>query len=417
MKKVARMRMSPNSLNEEMSHNQNTQSHSSNSEPIVRTTGRIKKPKAVFDPSDNYLPRSQRSLNAGATSAATHHNTTTSTLERRASYAKAGSNNTVSPSGQNESNKDGCMVCKKKESKRPVFASKNPLINCQECPRKIHKHCLKVDFEDFESVQRNYKCDHCNTCRICNDTFNNAEDEMITCSKCTKSFHLVCFPTKILKSDNLRNWKCNKCQVYNNITNGTTLPVKKIREIIGGGEPSAQATPAKAITTNEKISQEENTTTPISTTTITPPVQKRSSAKIEEANKNGSSTPPPPEKRSKSTTQSPDTLSVETTSLNNAYKSASTVLCYTPNENFDDIPDVKDWSVDQVYDYFHKHFPKEAHVFKDEEIDGRSLLLLKRSDVVKKLPIKLGPSLRIYSLILKIQAQLNDPTLGWNCGL
>lgn len=59
MKKVARMRISPNNLSENMSNNQNTGMHSqhSNSEPPVRTTGRIKKPKAVFDPSDNYLPR------------------------------------------------------------------------------------------------------------------------------------------------------------------------------------------------------------------------------------------------------------------------------------------------------------------------------------------------------------------------
>lgn len=92
-----------------------------------------------------------------------------------------------------------------------------------------------------------------------------------------------------------------------------------------------------------------------------------------------------------------------------------TVL-YSPNEPFE-IPDVKDWTVDQVTEFFVKYFPKEAHVFKEHEIDGMSLLLLKRSDVIKKLPIKLGPSLRIYSLILKIQTQLNDPTLAWNCGI
>ncbi|KAM7342025.1 L(3)mbt interactor in ovarian somatic cells [Cochliomyia hominivorax] len=414
MKKVARMRLSPNNLSEEMS-NQNLHSHSSNSEPIVRTTGRIKKPKAVFDPSDNYLPRAQRSLHTGTTTSNLHH-TTSSTLERRTSYTKGST--TVSPSVQTEPNKDACVVCKKKESKRPVFASKNPLITCQECQRKIHKICLKVDFEEFESVQRNYTCDQCTTCRICNETFNNPDEEMITCSKCTKSFHYTCFPSKIIKSENQRNWKCNKCQVYNNITNGTTLPVKKIREIIGGAEPLSNTTPIKAAAINsaiEKSSPEENFNK-VAPTTTAPPLAKRLATKTEETGKNGSS-PPPPEKRSKSSTQSPDTISVETASLNAPYKAASTVLCFTPNENFDDIPDVKEWSVDQVYEYFCKHFPKEAHVFKDEEIDGRSLLLLKRSDVVKKLPIKLGPSLRIYSLILKIQAQLNDPTLGWNCGL
>lgn len=80
------------------------------------------------------------------------------------------------------------------------------------------------------------------------------------------------------------------------------------------------------------------------------------------------------------------------------------------------VPDVKNWSVDQVADYFAKYFPNEAQVFRDQEIDGMSLLLLKRSDIVKKLPFKLGPSLRLYSFILKIQTKLNDPTLGWHTG-
>lgn len=79
------------------------------------------------------------------------------------------------------------------------------------------------------------------------------------------------------------------------------------------------------------------------------------------------------------------------------------------------MPDVKDWTVDEVSQYIAKYFPNEASVFKDNEIDGQSLLLLKRSDVVKKLPLKLGPSLRIYNLILKLQSNVDDNTLGWNC--
>ena len=422
MKKVARMRISPNNLSESMSNNQNTGMHSqhSNSEPPVRTTGRIKKPKAVFDPSDNYLPRSQRTQSTSVTHQS-HHNSTTSSFERRASSTKSSS--TISPVGSAET-KDACVVCKKKESKRPVFANKNPLISCSDCQRKVHKLCLKVEFEDFERLQNQYVCEQCSNCRICNTHFNNCEDDIIICSKCAKSFHIHCFPTKIIKTEGLQNWKCNKCQIYNQITNGTTLPVKKIREIIGGSEPSSSTTLNKA---NEKISSALGDANNGVTSSTVSSVQKRSiedviirndHIKIEDkTDKNGLAITPPPEKRTKSSNQSSDTVSVESSSLQTPVKSCSTNICYSPNENFDDIPDVKEWSVEQVYEYFSKHFPKEAHVFKDEEIDGRSLLLLKRSDVVKKLPIKLGPSLRIYSLILKIQAQLNDPTLGWNCGL
>lgn len=79
----------------------------------------------------------------------------------------------------------------------------------------------------------------------------------------------------------------------------------------------------------------------------------------------------------------------------------------------DDIPDVANWSCEKVTEYIKQYFPKEAHIFRDQEIDGSSLLLLKRSDVVSHFPVKLGPAIRIYSFIVKLQTKSNDPRLTW----
>ena len=44
-----------------------------------------------------------------------------------------------------------------------------------------------------------------------------------------------------------------------------------------------------------------------------------------------------------------------------------------------------------------------------QEIDGRSLLLLHRSDVVSSLGLKLGPALKLFSFIKKLQTRRNFP--------
>lgn len=76
--------------------------------------------------------------------------------------------------------------------------------------------------------------------------------------------------------------------------------------------------------------------------------------------------------------------------------------------------DATEWSTDQVFKYFKNKFPRHAHVFKDHEIDGSSLYLLKRGDVVKGFNIKLGPALKIYGHILAIQTKSNNPRLSWH---
>lgn len=70
----------------------------------------------------------------------------------------------------------------------------------------------------------------------------------------------------------------------------------------------------------------------------------------------------------------------------------------------EDIPNAFHWTTSDVVSFFrHKGFTEEANVFKEQEIDGKSLLLLKRSDVIEGLSLKLGPALKIYDLISKLQ--------------
>ncbi|GLD60852.1 atherin isoform X1 [Lates japonicus] len=61
-----------------------------------------------------------------------------------------------------------------------------------------------------------------------------------------------------------------------------------------------------------------------------------------------------------------------------------------------------DWTVSDVVSYFTAAgFPEQAAAFRTQEIDGKSLLLMQRNDVLTGLSIRLGPALKIYERHVK----------------
>jgi hypothetical protein len=70
------------------------------------------------------------------------------------------------------------------------------------------------------------------------------------------------------------------------------------------------------------------------------------------------------------------------------------------------VPDASEWSIDDVVKFFKDvGFVQQAEVFREQEIDGKSLLLMKRSDVLTGLSLKLGPALKIYVHIQRLQTR------------
>uniref|UniRef100_A0A8C8UB94 Sterile alpha motif domain-containing protein 13 n=1 Tax=Peromyscus maniculatus bairdii TaxID=230844 RepID=A0A8C8UB94_PERMB len=63
-------------------------------------------------------------------------------------------------------------------------------------------------------------------------------------------------------------------------------------------------------------------------------------------------------------------------------------------------PDPADWAVMDVVNYF-RTAGFEEQAFQEQEIDGKSLLLMRRNDVLTGLQLKLGPALKIYEYHVK----------------
>ncbi|XP_050840735.1 atherin-like [Serinus canaria] len=69
----------------------------------------------------------------------------------------------------------------------------------------------------------------------------------------------------------------------------------------------------------------------------------------------------------------------------------------------DKAVDPVEWSVRDVVEYFTEAgFPEQAGAFQEQEIDGKSLLLMQRADVLTGLSIRLGPALKIYEYHVKL---------------
>lgn len=115
-----------------------------------------------------------------------------------------------------------------------------------------------------------------------------------------------------------------------------------------------------------------------------------------------------PRSRSVSIAQGPPSV------ISSSYTDEASTITLTEGE----IPDVKTWTHQQVCDYFSntlKFTKRDAAVFKDEEIDGETILIMKRSDIVttKFQHLKLGTALKMWSHIIKFQTASSDPTQAW----
>ena len=66
--------------------------------------------------------------------------------------------------------------------------------------------------------------------------------------------------------------------------------------------------------------------------------------------------------------------------------------------------EVARWDAEEVETFFiQKEMPDEGAILRKEQVDGLSLLLLQRNDVIHGLGFRVGPALKVYRLIYELQ--------------
>ncbi|KAG1654311.1 Histone acetyltransferase KAT6A [Nymphon striatum] len=255
---------------------------------------------------------------------------------------------------------------------------------CQTCLSRIHQKCL--DYNDKlanRCRQYAWQCMNCKTCTICIDPGN--PDNMLFCDVCDKGYHTSCHDPKITDTP-LGAWVCSSCEKEDKPTAESSTVDKN--------ENSSASVDLQI----SNLTQEE----------ISPP----NSDLLDDNNNNRN-----------------DEIDVFLYDTAVAVMDVSGV--FTPEsctrtpkidkgdvrirrrikgvcQKLYEISNVSTWTAQEVTEFFKSlGFVKEAYVFEDQEIDGKTLLLLKRQDILTQLSLKLGPALRIYKHVYHLQ-------MGWS---
>ncbi|CAH0556071.1 unnamed protein product [Brassicogethes aeneus] len=316
----------------------------------LRVGGRRKKVKKVFDPSDNHVPK-KRGRPAGSLNK--------STIEKNKMQEEFSRPDSRTSSNGREQG-GVCSVCHNQNKRGP----NDRMVACRECSNKAHFSCLNGDDMMLRMYPDNtWQCPHCKTCVVCVETSDAGY--LIVCSVCADAYHGSCHqPAVTEKIKNGQRWLCINCQKPDELI---------ISDI---GNPFRRK--SNSNDDNDSMSGSEESTPSNYRSPVESPSPSESPEKSRDSPENGS-----------------DCSDAEDPSIDPS------------------IPDASNWTYEEVYQYFAQYFPREAKIFREQEIDGRSLLLLRRMDVLTQLKLKLGPALKIYRHVVKLQVRRDDPKLYW----
>ncbi|XP_030852562.1 histone acetyltransferase KAT6B [Strongylocentrotus purpuratus] len=237
------------------------------------------------------------------------------------------------------------------------FGDKEELLVCKDCTIKVHPSCMKYSRQLAERSRLSpWQCIDCKTCHVCNDAGD--ADTLLFCDSCDKGYHMACHNPKVEEKP-LGRWVCELCasedmEIGSNFTDEDSV-------ISSSGSAGSHIEEK-----NDSVKKESSETSGQVTPDVATPNQSRvANLPVQSAQANTSSSSPPGTSHPKHPAH---------------------------------------WSLEDVVKLLQeKGFKEQAESFRDQEIDGHALLLLRRSDVLTGLSFKLGPALKIYEIVSKLQ--------------
>lgn len=403
----------------------------------TRVGSRTKKAKVVFDPSDNYVPRKRvRKTDLPLPETSVSSSSVKSEAVVPKSPAKSDglsdSNNGIvskprsapSPTGAKQSTgltyrpkvlgsgpsiegarlaglpgtsldtvparkydfkrEPNCDMCHKVEQQRRGFK----LIDCSNCAFRAHSKCLRAHpvYQKFP-IKLNFRCFQCIECVVCGKSLRGGN--LLFCCDCQNAFHANCHgPTMSSNSNSNSLWVCKRCM-------GERSPVK---QSLSQEKPPVIDRPDSDDNADDEAHQDfagfsDNE------------IRKDSFSLSDSAAANDSIIQPEEDDDEEEADEEADLdETVEGNDEENEEK-------FDPR--LDNFENIQNWSCDDVYRYFKHYFPDYAHLFKEQEIDGPSLVLMRKSDILSGFGLKLGPAIALYQRIVMMQNNDRDFRLTW----
>ncbi|XP_057379377.1 protein let-418-like [Daphnia carinata] len=311
-----------------------------------RVGQRMKRAKKVFDPSDvEVIPRKRgRPVGTGKKNRELRNSFATTPERSKSPFLLTGSS---PPNSYSHSEFKACLLCKYYTVILRGVTSK--MLVCSECNRNVHAKCLGFDQDVLPRVpESEWKCPDCRPCSVCK--LVQEQDTVLLCCECDTTFHRSCLTSPPATMPDGCYWTCDDCRA----------------------NESVEKTPVK-----DSSSEEGKVENKIS---------------------------PSPFQPSAPISLGPWVFGTRQLEL----KGPPFEWDCVPNPD-PTIPDASQWTSEDVQSYFSRlGFEEQATLLRHNEIDGPSLLLMKRNDIVVNMGLKLGPAVKIYNHIRRLQTRRDD---------
>lgn len=229
-------------------------------------------------------------------------------------------------------------------------------------------------------IQLNFRCFQCIECVVCRKSLRGGK--LLFCCDCQNAFHQNCHgPQSESESGSNRPWVCKQCRPRPEKKRSPT-PEEQLPE-----EESAEPLPTADDEAHQDFAGFSDNE-----------IRKDSFCLSDGGTANESN-------------DLAASIKEEEVEDNGENGHADELKSLEPR--LDNFENVQNWTCDDVYRYFKHHFPDYAHLFKEQEIDGPSLVLMRKSDVLSGFGLKLGPAITLYQRIVMMQNNDPDFRLTW----
>ncbi|CAH1122678.1 unnamed protein product [Ceutorhynchus assimilis] len=383
------------------------------SESEGQRSGRRKKAKKVFDPSDIQIPKKRGRPGTPSTR---------NTFNKKPKADEDSRADSLSSAGSSKDQGGVCSVCHTQSKRGPH----DRMVGCRECSNKAHYECLNSD-DMMQKLNPNnsWTCPHCKTCVTCFET--SKARNLIVCAVCADAYHATCHQPEITeKLEKGQKWLCNNCQateemrpdaVQANIGESFNFKITNTKENVKDTDVS----PGLQLKIRPKSFLPNNNPPNIPLPPVLSSHPKSKSPKRK--SKSPKREPKSPKREPKSPKKEPQSDSISDKDSDNenansdrhSESGSPEIPIRNPGPEIDpSIPDARNWTPHDLYQYFRQFLKEdEAKVFKEQDIDGRSFLLMRRIDVLTKLNLRLGPALKVYRHLTMLQVRRDDRSLYW----
>ncbi|CAG2158716.1 unnamed protein product [Oppiella nova] len=292
------------------------------------------------------------------------------------------------------------------------------LLHCNNCDAKAHPSCVNVNENEEVAHKTQWQCHNCKLCSVCRKTDTN--EYVIICLTCSKGFHVKCHSTPIINRPK-GNWYCHSCCTKGSThSSHHTNGVDKKPLMYASDDSSQSEDNESSLSTRDEKNFKlmvENDSNNCEAIEKEKSISGDSSGSIKDEQNNRESNEDIEDNHNDSVSENmeitngihsiKENIDEEANEMDIDFK--ANVQSGDSNQSLITSVSPQKWSVEEVESFIRDAgFPSESLIFKEQEIDGRSLLLLRRMDVLTGLSLKLGPALKIYNHISRLQGR--DPT-------